>query len=151
MSNEKISRRDWFRLNKAPLKQSTIPSAQTKQTTVSQNGLKPVTAPINHIGLDLSQLPPMTEAELVAEQVDDLISDIRQCADQVTLMHRGISELVSGETRSAADQLLLARNELRTGRLSRIQIRYHWDGFRWIDTIEAQHGRFRLVRIRHDL
>lgn len=155
MTDQKLTRRDWFRLRKPHQNQllGTQPNttSSSSEQPVSLSPLKTIEHPVNHDGMDLSQLPPMSEAELVAQQVDDLIADIRQLGTHVTLMYRGISDLYSGElVGSALDQLLAARNELLSGRLSRIQIRYHWDGFFWIDTLEARNGNFRLVRIRHE-
>lgn len=154
MTDQKLTRRDWFRLGKSHQNQllSTQPIAPASSPSqpVLPSPLKTIEHPVNHDGLDLSQLPPMSEAKLVAQQVDELIADIRQLGTHVTLMYRGISDLYSGElVGSALDQLLAARNELLSGRLSRVQIRYHWDGFLWIDTLEARNGNFRLVRIRH--
>lgn len=155
MTEKQLSRRDWFRLRKSHQSQllgaqPTAASGSSAQP-VSSSPLKAIEHPVNHDGLDLSQLPPMSEAELVPQQLDDLISDIRQLGTHITLMYRGIADLYAGElVGSTVDQLLAARNELLSGRLSRIQVRYHWDGFSWIDTLEARNGNFRLVRIRHE-
>lgn len=149
MTDQKLTRRDWFRLRKPH--QNQLLSTQSAAATSSPTPLSSIEHPVNHHGMDLSQLPPMSEAELVTEQVDDLIADIRQLGTHVTLMYRGISELYAGElSGSALDQLLAARGELLSGRLSRVQVRYQWDGYSWIDTLEARNGNFRLVRIRHD-
>jgi hypothetical protein len=154
MTDQILSRRDWFRLRKPHQNQllgtQRIATSNSSSQPVLPSPLKSIEHPVNHDGMDLSQLPPMSEAELVAQQVDDLIADIRQLGKHVTLMYRGISELYSGELiGSALDQLLAARSELLSGRLSRIQVRYHWDGYLWIDTLESRNEGFRLVRIRH--
>lgn len=165
MTNPSISRRDWFRLRlsgSVPKDEDCdrqhaaeqLAAAQTTLNTESQRTLlSPVPAPPNHDGLDLSQLPPMREAVLDAQQLDALLADIHQFTSKITLMQRGKNPraFASGpSTDTASIGLRLAGDSLKSGCVQRIQIRYVWNDASWIDTLERKTDGFRLVRIRHE-
>ncbi len=145
MSDKTVSRRDWFRL-RAPAENRMLSKASTGSPSPI-NTFQEVTQPPNHSGLDLSKLPPLSEAELDWDEVHQLIDDIRNLTDEITLMR---SAEKTASRAHAREQLLAAAAALQSGQVNRIQIRYRWDGAQWIDTLERRGESFRLVRIRHE-
>ena len=141
-----MSRRDWFRLH-APRKNTTL--GQVTSNT-GNNLVNPTGQPPNHDGLDLNTLPPVREATLTLQDLDSLLADIEQLASDVTLLQRANqSGYDSSTVPNASHRFKLARTALVSGQTNRIQIRYHWQGKFWIDTLEKQDCGFRLVRIAH--
>lgn len=145
-----LTRRDWFRLSVG-----RSPAASGKRSTAHSMGeapetLQPIAHPENHDGLDLSELPPMREALLSAEQIRQLFADIGELGENILLMRRtaGSRRAAGAEATSPAD-LLAARDALLNGQVPRLQIRYRWRDADWIDTLEARESAFRLVRIAH--
>jgi hypothetical protein len=136
-----MSRRDWFRL-RVPASQ---PSPQPKLGDQQQTGLQPLDEPVNHGQVDLASLPPMHEAVLDAKDVALLFTDIKQHAKEVTLIARNARSSKPDQ----AEKLAVACEQLLTGKVSKLQIRYHWTNARWIDTLQHVPGGFRLVRIQH--
>lgn len=140
-----LSRRQWFRLRGKP-------PAPSRDAAVGEQavGLTPIETPPNHDGMDLSELPPMREAMLTAEQVRELFGDIGQLASDVVLMQRSTSaSRAAGRRIDSAQSLIQALDLLLAGGVSRVQIRYGWNGANWIDTLEAKPEGYRLVRIVH--
>ncbi len=116
----------------------------------ARQGMRPVEQPVNHDGMDLSQLPPVREAFLSGAEVQQLFSDIENLGSDILLMQRPRRE--NRATAAAADsppQLSQAAAALLGGRIPRLQIRYKWRGQNWIDTLESQEVNYRLIRIRH--
>jgi hypothetical protein len=151
MDNErKISRRDWFRLSKLHVDPAAN-QARLRQSIGNQSpDLQAVPHPVNHDGMDLSELPPMCEAILTADQVQQLISDIQALASNVLLMQRSPScKTASASRATTTEQLRNARDALLEGSVPRVQIRYQWQETHWIDTLENRSGKYRLVRIAH--
>ncbi len=156
MSNKnKLSRREWFRLRATPLTNASTESANSTQSPASkdlgnQEGLLPIDLPPNHDGLDLSELPPMREATLSTEQVAALFSDIEQLATEILLMQRapGAQRAVGTEADNNT-KLALAKSALLSGSVTRLQIRYRWQGQQWIDTLKQNPSGFHIVRIAH--
>ncbi len=163
-----ITRRDWFRLRVPHSNQvldepnleaqvekgvsSAVPLDDSPVSTLSSkndNGLKPIPHPENHVGLDLSQLPPMREAELSPEQVGVLFDDIEKLATDIHLMQRPGGSMKASSQSLVATQMGAARGWLLQGEIKRIQIRYRWQDAFWIDTLESRESGFRLVRIQH--
>lgn len=138
MHDSTASHRDWFRLR-----------------------LSQVPAPPNYHGMDLSELPPMSEAVLDGNQLNSLIQDIRLLASDITLMKQdplaarsqdkqdGTSDGKSFSQAEVANLLETAGTWLQSGQIQRLQIRYVWENSRWIDTLERKPEGFRLVRICH--
>jgi len=131
--------REWFRL-------------QGKSMGQTKPGMQPIEQPVNHDGLDLSQLPPMREATLSQDELRQLFNDIEALADEVLLMQRNRpAARATAAVAATAAQLHTARDALLAASIARLQIRYKWRGQAWIDTLEARGAQFRLVRIRHQL
>ena len=153
----KMSRREWFRLRlpepeAEPQSTPPPPSAKECSTAIGQSavGLSDVVHPPNHDGMDLSELPPMREALLSAEQVEQLFSDIDQLGADILLMQR--SSRAGRANVSSADttrNLQIAKTSLLSGTISRIQIRYRWQDTLWIDTLESKPEGYRIIRIAH--
>lgn len=147
--SETESRRDSFRLR---LHRRDAATASHREASVGEQavGFNPVAHPPNHDGMNLADLPPMREALLSREQVEEVFSDIEQLATDVLLMQR--SSRTAQASVSQADRshnLQVAKTSLLSGSLARVQIRYRWQGALWIDTLEAKPGGFRIVRITH--
>ncbi|QDV26203.1 hypothetical protein [Aureliella helgolandensis] len=146
-----VSRRDWFRL-RVPPRPDVEASSTSPQTAIgaAAAGLQPVPEPVNHDGMDLSQLPPMREAFLSEEQVRQLFSDIETLGSDILLMQRGANaQRATASRATAAAQLRVAQDTLLSGEIRRLQVRYHWQQVDWIDTLEAGQQGVRLIRIAH--
>ena len=158
--SKKMSRRDWFRLVPGRPESETLESNAPSETVraaappmgASPHALKTIPHPENHDGMDLAKLPPMREALLSEEQVRQLFADIETLATDVLLMQRlAGSARALASLASTAEQLRNAQQSLLSGTIPRVQIRYHWQAFHWIDTLERHDAGIRLVRIAHDL
>lgn len=149
----KLSRREWFRLagrKKSPTGQETPGPSNADSMGDSSKGLQPIEHPINHDGMDLSELPPMREAVLAEDDVRQLFSDIAALATDVLLMARSARTAHAAASKATtSDQLCSARDSLLSGVIPRLQIRYHWQQQNWIDTLERQEQGYRLIRIAH--
>ena len=146
--SEKLSRRDWFRLRHSKPK----PPIEKREAFVGQTaiGLTPVEHPENHDGMDLSELPPMRESILTAEQVNDLFSDIAELAVDVMVMRRSRATSHASASRAESSKsLTIAKRSLLSGELPRVQIRYRWQDSLWIDTVESRPDGYRIIRIAH--
>ncbi|MBT6494862.1 MAG: hypothetical protein HOL01_09955 [Planctomycetaceae bacterium] len=145
-----LTRREWFRLRPRQTRIATESRSKEHSMGQSQESLQPIPEPVNHDGLDLSELPPMREAKLSAEQVQQLFADIAQLGANIMLMRRTAQSPRAAAARaSSSADLNAARDALITGQVSRLQIRYRWQDADWIDTLEAREEEFRLVRIAH--
>ncbi len=142
----KVSRRDWFRLRVNKSARSLGESDANGPAT----GLKPIEHPPNHDGLDLSELPPMREAELSVDDVKSLFADVEQFASDIQLTQQSNNRSrTSGQIDQDRDRLKIAKEALLSGAVNRLQIRYRWQNALWIDTLEDRPAGYRLVRIRH--
>ncbi len=133
-----MSRRDWFRLRAPYVSKESL-------GTEPQKSLQPIDEPPNYDGMDLSELPPIHEAMISADDVKALFADIKHCAKDVQLIARGAKQAgpdQSGSLEEIGEALL-------SGRVKKMQVRYVWQSSRWIDTLEQQPNGFRLVRIAH--
>jgi len=152
-----MSRRAWFRLRPQeaeaePQPNPQLPSATERKAAVGQTavGLSEVAHPPNHDGMDLSELPPMREALLSAEQVSELFSDIEQLGTDILLMQRSSREARANVANAdTARNLQAAKTALLSATIARIQIRYRWQDTHWIDTLEVKPDGYRIVRIAH--
>lgn len=93
-------------------------------------------------------MPQMREAILTAEDVDSMLADWKA---HTQLLH------VSGKGRlrtQVGDSTILsvdgAVEQLISGQLLAIQVRYRFDSYQWTDTLLNAPGGFRLVRCRHE-
>lgn len=147
---QKISRRDWFRLRKPEAENSPETHRRTQAMGTSSAGLEPVPHPVNHDGMDLAELPPMREAMLSTNQVQQLFADIESLASDILLMQRASpAQRATAARATSREQLAVAQAALLSGAIPRVQLRYRWQDANWIDTLEQREGRFRLVRIMH--
>jgi len=148
--DNRISRRDWFRLKATQVE--TPNEAQRHAQAIGERtpGLEPIPHPENHDGMDLSELPPMREALLSPDEVQQLFADIDSLASNILLMQRSTAARRATASRATTHgQLIAARDALLGGDIARVQIRYQWQGDHWIDTLENRDGEYRLVRIAH--
>ena len=143
MSNRESlpSRRDWFRL-RSP---TTPPTQQPQLGAESRAGLRSIEEPVNHGGLELTELPPMHEAILDEQQVTELFHDIERFASAVQLIARSAADHAPDHSA----RLSTACKRLLSGSVQKLQVRYQWQDAHWIDTLQRQAVGFRLVRIRH--
>ena len=154
--DNKMSRRDWFRLRPRHTESNDAASGGTVNVGGQSMGeapdvLQTVAHPVNHDGMDLAELPPMREALLSEEQVRQLFSDIDSLASDILLMQRSArSQRATASKATTAEQLRTAQESLLSGNVPRVQIRYHWQEANWIDTLEARDDGVRLVRISHN-
>lgn len=152
-ADHKISRRAWFRLRpQTSAPEPQIPPAKERAAVVGEAaaGLTDVAHPPNHDGMDLADLPPMREAILPAEQVEELFSDIEQLGTDVLLMQRSSRTAQANVSKAdAARNLQIAKTSLLSGVIQRVQIRYRWQGTLWIDTLETKTDGYRIIRIAH--
>jgi hypothetical protein len=152
----RMSRREWFRLRPRHTDQDAAASRNAANNGSAAMGeapdvLQAVAHPVNHDGMDLSELPPMREALLTKEQVRQLFSDIESLASDILLMQRSArSQQASASRATTAEQLRTAQESLLSGNVPRVQIRYFWQETNWIDTLEARDQGVRLVRIAHN-
>jgi hypothetical protein len=96
---------------------------------------------------DENPLPEMSEAVLSDDDVAALVRDLSACT-QVNEILVKTGPGAAGEnqqpTLDEAACLLLERS------VRGVQIRYHYQGANWMDTLMPVANGIRLVRIRHD-
>jgi hypothetical protein len=150
MPAQDMTRRDWFRLRRRQAEPDTHYGDKTSLVGNASSALQAIPQPVNHDGMDLSQLPPMREALLSEEQVMQLFGDIETCASDIRLMQRSPrAQRATATGATTSEQLQTARDSLLSGGIPRVQIRYRWQDSDWIDTLESRTEGFRLVRIVH--
>lgn len=161
-TDPKMSRREWFRLA-SPRTETTNKTTTNKTNTDKTNrpnpavgdtspALQDVAHPVNHDGMDLSELPPMREALLSESEVRELFSDISALGSNILLMQRSArSARATAAKATSVEQLRTAETSLLAGTIPRVQIRYHWQQQNWIDTLERREDGFRLIRIAHNV
>ena len=91
------------------------------------------------------QLSDLTRAELDPQLLDALLDDLTR--------HTQIMEVtVKGGEFSRAEKAPVSLQEaieaLRGGRIRGVQVRYRWQGEEWLDTLLANAGQFRIVRLK---
>jgi len=149
-SEHKMSRREWFRLRPVRSKSEKKSGSSTPSVGDELPALQAVAHPVNHDGMDLSELPPMREALLAEVQVRELFSDIAVLGSNILLMQKSArSPRATVAKATTEEQLRIAQASLLSGAISRLQIRYHWQEQNWIDTLEGRKNGFRLIRIAH--
>ncbi len=94
------------------------------------------------------KLPDLNTTLLDAAQVEQLLRDIELCAQITEIIPkfaaRGHVPDTAAVTITQARELLAARS------VRGLQLRYHYEGADWWDTLMLVGDQFRLVRIRHD-
>lgn len=142
----RMTRRDWYLLGPNRATGDNV----SELDGAAQRGLQPIAQPINHDGLDLSELPPMREAMLSVDQIKQLFRDLNEHATDIVLMRRTLqSSRAQAAPVATPNDLQLACEALLGGQVPRVQIRYKFAGADWIDTVERRESVFRLVRIVH--
>jgi hypothetical protein len=87
----------------------------------------------------------MWQAELDATALDQLFADLGTAAEVLSVQGK------AGAGRHASPEPLTletARDQLASGALRGVQLRYRYDGSEWADTLLRVAGGFRLVRCR---
>jgi|694.fasta_scaffold15797_8 hypothetical protein len=150
MNDSNISRRDWFRFGNLHSNELSEKTQSLPLYGATDQNLLLVPTPENHSRSELPQLPPIGEALLDQMQLDQLFLDIRQLGCNVQCIHRR-SDRPAQPTASedSLSQLAKLHQQLSSGQLQRVQVRYQWNGQNWIDTLERKTGNYRLVRIGH--
>jgi hypothetical protein len=149
-TERKMSRREWFRLSTPRTEPSNKGDSTNSSMGETSPALKAIEHPVNHDGMDLSELPPMREALLNEAEVQDLFSDIAAFGSDVLLMQRSArSPRAAASKATTAEQLRAVQDSFLSGAVPRLQIRYHWQQQNWIDTLERREDGFRLIRIAH--
>lgn len=97
---------------------------------------------------DAEALPSLQQADLDAETLARLVSDIQGLAvvDEVVL--KGGGALMASPQRVTLTEAVEA---LQGGRIQGVQVRYRYQGQAWWDTLLRVPQGIRLVRITHDL
>jgi hypothetical protein len=94
------------------------------------------------------ELPALHTTTLGAAQVEQLLTDIETCTENLDILPK---YAVRGAVPDAASVTLAQARELLTTRAVRgLQLRYRYDGADWWDTVMVVGHRFRVVRIRYD-
>lgn len=157
---KQISRREWFRLQPRRTPSNDTESDDTVNAPGPTMGeapdrLQAIAHPVNHDGMDLSELPPMREAILSEQQVRQLFRDIESLGSDILLMQRSAhapratASAATAAKATTTEQLRMAQDSLLSGKLTRVQVRYNWQEANWIDTLEVRGDGVRLVRISH--
>ncbi|MCA9290952.1 MAG: hypothetical protein KDA25_07475 [Phycisphaerales bacterium] len=96
---------------------------------------------------NVTPLPPVFEGLLDDDRLAQLIADLSSCTQvlHVQVRSRGGG---SADRTATLDEAAAA---LRAGDTRSVQIRYRYEGAAWCDTLLAQTGGVRLIRIRQDL
>ncbi len=99
-------------------------------------------------------LPPISEATLDRQDIVALFRDLESFATDIELTQPLRQRRGGSATTPSPATLIGLRDRLLDATASpntKVQIRYTWQGQRWIDTIERLDSGFRLVRIGHPL
>jgi len=97
-------------------------------------------------------LPPISDATLSRQDVVALFRDLESFATNIELTQPLRQRRAGSQTANAPATLTGLRDRLldpNAPSTVKVQIRYTWQGQRWIDTIERRGPDYRLVRIAH--
>lgn len=94
-------------------------------------------------------LPPVHVADIDAEKLRELFSDVDLLCDDLEIVIKRTAEghVEPGPCTSLTD----AMSQLVTGAALGVQLRYRFEGADWWDTLMRTTAGFRLVRIQHRL
>jgi hypothetical protein len=92
-------------------------------------------------------IPEMREALLNAGNVRDLVADLRECTQIISLQCK--ANMRSQQAFDGERDLGFAMEQLLAREFHALQIRYGFDGFEWTDTLLQTQEGVRLVRCRH--
>lgn len=92
-------------------------------------------------------VPLMVEGLIDPPTLSQLFADIQSAGKVLGVREKGgQAEYASGEDMPPAAAL----ERLLAGTARAVQVRYHFDGHEWTDTVMAIGPRFRVVRCRHE-
>lgn len=92
-------------------------------------------------------VPLMVEGVIDAATLRTLFADLAAAATVLGVQQKGSP---TGYTSPDAVTAEIALTRLLTGETRAVQVRYHFDGHEWADTILALPAGFRVVRCRQD-
>ena len=95
-----------------------------------------------------AELPPLQDAILDPETLEQLFRDIQRCAVVDEVLLKGGAALMASEK---SVPLAEAEQALREKRVAGVQIRYWYEGANWWDTLMHTPRGVRLIRIEHRL
>lgn len=94
-----------------------------------------------------AELPELHSSVLDLAQVEQLLADIEHCTELQEILPKYAAQAhVLNRTVTLAE----ARELLASRQVRGLQLRYHYDGADWWDTLMVADDKFRIVRIRHD-
>lgn len=93
-----------------------------------------------------SKLPELHQAELDADTLESYFRDLDQCADVFAV----IPKMGPGYVSPSAVELASGFELLRSGQVRGLQVRYHYEGVEWWDTLILQGGVVRMTRIEQN-
>ena len=96
------------------------------------------------------QLPDLQQSSLDPDTLAQLFLDLATCTEILEVIPKAMAEGYVPE--SSTIGLDEGRQMLLSGHVRGLQIRYHYQGSQWWDTLlpDVQNGGFRIVRIQHD-
>ncbi|MBI5610992.1 MAG: hypothetical protein HY902_19125 [Deltaproteobacteria bacterium] len=95
--------------------------------------------------LNVADLPPVHELGLDAGELAQWLADLQAHARVHSVAVKGGPGYAH---LSAAEDLADAGAALQSGACAAVQVRYHFDGFDWVDTVNRLPAGARLVRMR---
>jgi len=95
-------------------------------------------------------LPDLQQSSLDPETLAQLFADLTACTEILEVIPKAMAEGYVPE--SSTIGLEEGRQMLLSGNVRGLQIRYHYQGSQWWDTLlpDPKSGGFRIVRIQHD-
>lgn len=91
-------------------------------------------------------LPELHQSVLDLAGLDALEADLTSCAEVLAV----IPKAGPGHVAFESIDLSAGMDQLRQGGLRGLQVRYHYQGAEWWDTLIAESGAFRITRIKQD-
>jgi hypothetical protein len=92
-------------------------------------------------------VPMMIEGIIDRATLLQFSSDIRSAARLISVREKCGPDALAGPDGQSLESAI---ERLLTGVARAIQVRYHYDGHDWSDTIVAMPAGFRVVRCRHE-
>jgi len=96
------------------------------------------------------QLPDLQQSSLDPDTLAQLFADLAECTEIIEVIPKAMAAgYVPESSQIGLDE---GRRMLLGGHVRGLQIRYHYQGSQWWDTLlpDTVTGGFRIVRIQHD-